>query len=981
MAEGAGVGVGDEPVLMIRLLGGFVVTVDGEAVPDGAWSLQKARALIKLLALAPRQRLAREQVLDLLWPDLDPEAGVKNLYSTLSIARRVLAPAARLSLRGGMVALETDTPIQIDAIEFEAGVAAARRDTDPARYEAALARYSGELLPEDRYEDWAAPRREVLRGLFREALQELAALHEARGERAAAIAALRRLVGDDPLDERAVTGLMRLLALDGRGALALRQFAALREALAREIDAEPGPEARRLNADIATGRFPSPSAGSAAPAVAPSTPPPAPTQNPVAPLLPIPLTSLIGRERDVEALRATLAEDGARLVTLIGSGGSGKTRLALATAHAALADFPHGVCFVELATLADPALVPRSVAAQFGISEQVGADPASMLVASLRDHAVLLVIDNCEHLIDAVADLVATLLAGCPQLRIVATSREALRLPGEIARPVPPLDVPSADLPRPHALGMLGEIAAVALFVDRARRRLPTFALTAENAPAIVAICRRLEGHPLALELAAARVGVLSVAQIAARLDDALGTLTARERGVPARQQTLRATLDWSHALLRADEQALLRHLAPFAGGFDLSAAVAVAGDGASDVLAGLEGLVDKSLLVVEPYGDDVRYRLLEPVRQYAAERLDAVGERDEYRRRHCDHFLALAEELDPLLWRARQAEALARLEVEHDNLRAALRWALDAGEPERALRLVGVVWRFWMVRGHMSEGRRWLADVLAAGRTAPPSLRTKPLNGAGVLALTTGDVPEAIARFEERLALLRGMDDPLQLAGCLANLGWALVMGMGDFARAATVLVEGLAVTRASGDDWQAALCLKALGQLALLRGEPEEGVRLLAESAATFRAQGSGWGLAIALIDLGEALIAVGDAATARERQLEGLDLALADGDRVNIAYGLEGLGRAAAALGAPARAATLWGATAALRATTGGAMMPVERARHERGVAAARERLGATAFADAWAEGQSLALADAVALARQSLADAPPADETGE
>ena len=563
------------PALHIHVLGGLRVTVAGTPVPTLAWQRRKAQNLVKLLALAPGHALHREEVLEQLWPELEPEAATNNLHQSLHAARRALGPAARaLQFQGERLVLCPVGPLWIDVAAFEAAAAAALTGADPAAYERALELYSGELLPEDRYEDWAAERREALRTTCRRLLTRLAALYEARGEPAAAITALERVVAAEPAHEEAHTGLMRLYAGTGQRAQALRQYGHLREALQRELDAEPDAAVQRLYQQILAGELAPDHGGAVSRCVAvgpPSTPPPAPH-------LPIPLTRFIGREREVGEVTGLLG--GTRLLTLTGAGGSGKTRLALAVARALAEgpDYPDGVWLVELAPIADPELVPAAVATAVQVCEQPGRSLTDCLIGALRNQTVVLVLDNCEHLIDACALLAERLLSACPGLRILATSREALRVPGEMPWLVPALGLPAAATDPEHLppLTELEQTAAVALFIDRVRLLRPGFALTPANAPTVIEICRRLDGIPLALELAAARAAVLSVEQLAARLDDALRLLVGGSRTAPTRQQTLRATLDWSYGLLEEPERTVLRRLAVFAGGWTVEAAEAV---------------------------------------------------------------------------------------------------------------------------------------------------------------------------------------------------------------------------------------------------------------------------------------------------------------------------------------------------------------------------------------------------------------------
>ncbi|HEY8602256.1 MAG TPA: BTAD domain-containing putative transcriptional regulator, partial [Thermomicrobiales bacterium] len=763
-------GAGDgTPTLRLRLLGGFQAAVGDEPIPDDAWARRKAQAVVKLLALSAGHALHREEVLEALWPEADPAAARNSLNQALHAARRALGPAAaQLRVAGERLILVP--PVWVDVAAFEGAALAARRSSDPALYEAALDLYTGDLLPENRYEDWAAGRREALRGTRLALLSEFAILQEGRGAPDLAIAALERAVEQEPANEEAHVALMRLHARVGRRDVAVRHWARLRDALRRELDVAPSPASeaayRQLLADTtAPLRVPDASA--------------IPLNVRRAHNLPASLTSFVGRLRERAEVRELLergardTERGAqvlrppgpppRFVTLLGPGGAGKTRLALAVAHDLVGVFSDGVWLVELAGLADPALVPAALAAALGVGEAAGRALTDTLVEALRQQELLLVLDNCEHLIDACAALGATLLTSCPALHILATSRAALRVPGELTWVVPPLAVPEPrDAGAPPLtegdLTVLAGVDALTLLVERARLRQPTFALTTANAHALMMICQRLDGLPLALELAAARLAHLAPAQISARLDDALALLTGGSRSAPTRQQTLRAALDWSYATLDKAERVALRRLAPFAGGFDLAAAEAVCDERAAgvasparsaEVLDLLGSLVDKSLLSVEADGGHARYRTLEVVRQYAAEQLRASGEEASTRARHAAHYLALAEEAERHLQGPQQRTWLDHLEREADNLRAASDWLIAGGEAYGALRLSGALWWYWYVRGHLTEGREQLARALAlpsgdadGDRLAPP--RAKALLGAGVLAWRQGHLDRA---------------------------------------------------------------------------------------------------------------------------------------------------------------------------------------------------------------------------------------------
>ena len=588
-----------DTALRIQLLGGFRVWVGDREIPAGAWRLRKVRSLVKLLALSPGRRLHREQLLEYLWPALAAEAGANNLHQTLRAARRALAPppndsppSAYLHFRDDVLTLQATGSLWLDVAAFEAAAAAARGGHDPAAYRAALALYAGELLPEDRYEDWTTGRRETLRKLLVTLLDELAGLYVARGEAKRAIETLQQVVAAEPSHEPAHLALMRLLALTGRRAQALRQYDQLQTTLQQELAVDPEPASQRLHEAIQQGSFPARTDRAAAAMVSGLAAYP---NN-----LPVSLTSFVGRKREQAAVRSVISgTDANRLVTLTGPGGSGKTRLALEVARDLRIAYPDGIWLTELAPLTESALVPQAVAGILGLGEEPERSATEVIVGSLRDRQMLLVLDNCEHLLDGCATLIVHLLRGCPRVQALATSRAALNVPGEAVWPVPPLSLPEVA----PTLEQVAESDAVQLFSERARLRNPSFVLTAENAPTVVQLCRRLDGLPLAIELAAARTGVLSVTELAERVADRFGVLTTGSRSAPSRQRTLRATVDWSYGLLTPQEQRLLQRLAVFRGGWTLDAVESVcAGHGvaADEVLDLLSRLVDQSLVVAE---------------------------------------------------------------------------------------------------------------------------------------------------------------------------------------------------------------------------------------------------------------------------------------------------------------------------------------------------------------------------------------------
>jgi predicted ATPase/class 3 adenylate cyclase len=632
-----------------------------------------------------------------------------------------------------------------------------------------------------------------------------------------------------------------------------------------------------------------------------------PLLSPAAPRhnLPLALTELIGREAEQGEVLALLAQ--ARLVTLTGSGGVGKTRLSLAVAAELVDQYPDGVWLVELASLAEERLVAQSVLEAVGTREEPGRQLLATLTDHLKEKRLLLVLDNCEHLVGACATLVEAVLRRCPSVRVLATSREGLEVAGEHRYRVPSLSIPDlAHLPPPERLF---EAMAVALFVARARERRPDFALTAQNVRAVAQVCTRLDGIPLAIELAAARMDSLGVEGIAARLDDRFHLLTGGPRSALPRQRTLRAALDWSYALLSDAERLLLDRLSVFAGGWTLDAAEAVcAGEGveAWEILDLLDSLVRKSLLQVEEADRELRYGLLETVRQHGQERLAAAGVVEVMRERHLGWYLALAEEAAPHLEGTEHVAWLDRLEAEHDNLRAALRGAQERGAAEQGLRLAGALGPFWDARSYFSEGRGWLEGALATGTGGSDAARARALTMAGYLARWQGDVADAVVHYEESLALYRALGDTRGIAVSLHHLG--ITARQGDFARAMPLLEESLALYRGLGDQVGTAAALNELAFAAYLLGAYKRAAAHFEESLAQNRAIGRTAGIAYVLSRLACALEGQGAYARAVAMQEEALAHYREAGNRMGITFSLMNLGWALLALGEDERATAL-------------------------------------------------------------------------
>ena len=687
--------------------------------------------------------------------------------------------------------------------------------------------------------------------------------------------------------------------------------------------------------------------------------------------LPAHLPPLIGREQELQALCRTLLEAERGLLTLTGTGGSGKTRLALEVGATVLERFADGAWLVELAGLGDPDLVPKAVASALGLREAPGRPVVETVRWFLRERALLLVVDNCEHLVDACARLADDLLSSCPDLRILTTSREPLRAPGEVTWRVGGLAAPDPGSSSSDP-SELGRYAAVRLFADRACAARPDFAIGPENARAVGEICGRLGGLPLALELAAARLRVLPAEEIAANLDDSFRLLTGGSRTAPTRQQTLRAALDWSHDLLGAEEQALFRRLAAFAGGFDLAAAEAVCAEdpiGTADVLDLLARLVDKSLVLAEERDGHGRYRLLEPVRQYARERLTGSGEGRATEGRHAAHFLALAERAEPELRGPEQDGWLDCLEREHDNLRAALRSLHQASECVPGLRLGAALADFWWLRGHFAAGRAQLEGVLSTPEAAaPPRIRARALLGLGMLEYRTGDHAAARPHLAESIRLARLGGDLPTVAEALAHLG-RMAVDAEDFDQARTFLEESLAISRSLGNRPGIARGFGHLGTLAMFTGDQPLARERLAESQALARELGDRFWVAVTHLWLALTALDLADGAEARA-QLGMLDEAIyLRRHRWLIPWVLHSYARVALQQGRALSAARLSGAAEAQHDLLGVPLPPVwRRYLDDRLQAPARRALGEVAWQAARADGHGMVEALALAQARE-------------
>ena len=696
--------------------------------------------------------------------------------------------------------------------------------------------------------------------------------------------------------------------------------------------------------------------------VLPPTADPAPAHN-----LPPQLTSFIGRAQDVAAVVRLLQRPDVRLLTLTGPGGVGKTRLALRAAEELLPSFADGVRFVDLASIAEPEQVISAIGQTVSFQETPARSAIEGLKEHLRDHQMLLVLDNLEQVVLA-ASLIARLLVACPRLKALATSRVRLRVSVEHTYPVAPLTLP--DPKHSASVEQVSECEAVRLFIVRAQAARPGFTLTEGNAVAVAEICRRLDGLPLAIELAAARVRLLSPRAMLQRFGTKLTLLTEGARDLPARQQTVRATLDWSYGLLDGAERTLLAGLAVFAGGCELSAAEWVF-KGEVDVVADASSLVDSSLLRQEERrGGEVYLRMSETVREYALARLAENGEAEAVRRRHAEYYLSLAEEARLELTGPLQAEWLERLEAEHDNLRAALGWLLRPGEGDAALRLAVALQKFWYIRGHLREGRRWLEETLAATGDERSRERAEALYAASGLAFSQGEFDQAQVLLRESLALSRELEYGWGAAVALNSLA-RIALERGERERAEVLFGESLSLHREMGNTRDIAIVLANLGEVAQGQGEYLRARELYEESLALRREIGDIRGVAVELANLGSVAHELGEHEHARELFAESVDICRQLGEKRVMALCLEGLAMIAGARDDGGRAARLWGAAEALREAIGMPLPPSKRPWQEREISAARSRTDDTAWTEAWWVGRNMPLERAIEYALDAAA----------
>jgi predicted ATPase/DNA-binding SARP family transcriptional activator len=975
------------------ILGQLAVTRGDEEIPIRR---SKLRTLLAMLVLGGGRIMPADRLISGLWGDDPPDTSVKVLQTYVSQLRTLLEPDRDPGSWGEQLITEhtgyrlAAPPDAVDAFRFERLLEQATTmvGPDPATAREllveALALWRGPALADFSDEAFAETEVARLEELRLIATEQRIAADLALGRHEPVVAELRDLVRRHALRETLWQHLMLALYRCGRQADALERYEQIRRRLADELGADPPSALRRLHEAILR-------------------------QDPVLDLpgavdvrrprelphnLPTPLTSFIGRQRELVELRALLAAG--RLVTITGVGGVGKSRLALEAAGAELPHHPDGTWLIELAALTQPDLVTHVVAATIGVRERPQRPLVDLLIDRLRTAEALLVLDNCEHLVDAVAELAHTLLAACSRLRILATSRERLGMTGEVVRPISGLTVPAPGTADPAALE---NVDAVRLLVERAAAVDPDFWLDAGTATATAQLCRRLDGLPLAIELAAAGVNSLGVEHITAHLDDRFRLLAHGNRTALARHQTLRSAVDWSYNLLDAAERRLFNRLGLFAGGFTLDAAEEVCvepGEAPGRVAELLAALVDKSLVVTDPAAPRAgtaagaagvavpapvagaaaprraaavtrRYRLLETLRVYALERLDESGETETLRDRHAAFVLHLAETAETALRTEHQPAWLRRLVAEHDNIRAALAWCRDRGDADTAVRLAGTLHPLWDRHGHYTEGRRWLDQVLAMDGRVPPSARALALDTAAGLAMVQGDLDQAMAACRQAAALCEEAGDLAGLARVLQHLGLAAIYAE-DLPRATTLLDTALRHAGDAGDEWLQAWSLLFLALTAMARSDYDLAAALSRQCEELLRPGGDPECLAWALILRAAAAWRQGDVVRAKPPLRAGLRDCGERGYLWALSVGLFLAAMFAGARDDDREMTVLLSAAETLRDSIGVVLFPFVKPLLADALNRAKAALGMRTFEHAWRTGQALTLDTATAMAIQ-------------
>lgn len=949
--------------LQVQILGSFHLVDENGSVMIDSTIQQSFLTLLLLHRDAPQ---SRQSIAFSLWPDSSETQALANLRTLLVRLRRVWPKADHfIEITERTLQWKSNYDYTLDVEEFESAanntqysvgdidLQAARIDLERAAH-----LYRGDLLPAC-YDDWVMLERERLRQLFIGAIRKLIEILEKQHELGSAIGHINYLLKLDPLDESTYQLSMRLHALRGDRAGVVRIFEICTAVLSRELNVEPSPATYEMYQSLLRMKV------STTMDVA---------VKPVYHNLSYALTSFIGREREIAEIKGILLPEYlsdhsaqeekkphtavVRLVTLCGMGGSGKTRLALQVAFECVPEFPDGVWWVSLASHTAPSLVPRAIASIFGVMEPSDRPLMETLSGALGSSKLLLILDNCEHLIGECARISELLLSSCPNLKILTTSRELLGMTGETIYPVPPLSLPSDLDPE-----KIDWTEAVRLFVDRASLTLPTFALTSRNREAVVQVCRQLDGIPLAIELAAARVKVLTVDQIASRLDDRFNFLTSGNRSALPQHQTLRALVDWSYELLTSQEQDLLRRLAVFSGGFTLEAAQAVCGmdgDRFISVLENLSRLIDKSLVDTdETTAETMRYRLLETIRQYALEKLKQAGESQFAQERHFQFFLEMVEESDRQRKGAYPKKWLGLLKIEHDNLQTALEWAIEDGRTESALQLAGHSAWGWIGHSEFIEGRMWLERTLAMSDASQfPGPYTHALLYKGMIAYLVSEIEEAKSLLDLALANARALSDQEVMAGALDFLAMVAIRER-DLSHARVYLNESNAIFAGLEQIGGYARALWHLGMLTEQEGDKATALSFYEQALALFRSCNDSILPTGVLRMMGWNCYELGDRMRGRNLFQESLILAMENGHRAEVAHTLRAI--AERIEGNSPQAVRLLGAIVSLYHSLG--LSTYEKTVMEQDVKLRRNQLAEGIFNAAWEAGRALTLGQAI------------------
>lgn len=966
--------------LEMFLLGRFEVRLDGQPVPIDSRPVQ---SLLTYLALHPNIDHRREKLAGVIWPDSGEASARANLRQALWRLRQAIGDD-HLQVESESLRLTTGPSCRVDAVVLDADIG----DLD-------LDAYRGELLP-GVYDDWVVLERDRLESVYQRRVQAAVGDLVRQGRWSEVLRSAEAWVARGQVPEPAYRALMTAhAALGDLGAMA-QAYQRCVDALRSDLGVDASQETQELFRKLRSGeRTPAAAAATSEGTLAAGN-------------LPAQTNTFIGRETEIEAIREQLTRPETRLLTLTGPGGTGKTRLAIRVASSLQGQFEHGVRFVDLESLSEASRVASAIAVALGVRERGEIPVQEALGALLRQRQLLIVLDNFEHVIEA-APLVGQLLAVAPGVKFLVTSRESLQIYGESEFSVAPLPLPAIQTSASAA--SVAKSDSVRLFVERARAARPDWELTNENAAAIAEICRRVDGLPLALELAAARVRIFPPEELLARLESRLGTLTAGPRDVPDRQRTLRGTIAWSYDHLEEPDRTLFARLSVFAGGATLFAAEAVCAEaGQADFPDALLSLVNKSLIRQEPGSEGgVRYRMLETLREFAIERLQESGAEGEIRERHAGYFADWMEEAASWMDGPHQLVWLDRMQADHDNLRAALKWALESGAVELGLRLAGAAAPLWVVRGHLQEGYDTSRALLERAVGAPASLplaRTtigaarlayrqnnleaaerlyatalelfrklgdvrgaaSSLIGIGMSETERGEYRVAPKRFAQALGEHRSVGDHSGEGNALINLGWT-AMRAGDYGPAKEYLHDGLAAYQRAGDAVGVAFTYSGLGELYLRTGDLDQASRFLQDSLQARRALGDKWGMGATLGSMGWAALEGGDAASAAARLKESLRLRNELGEKGGMAWCLEKMAEVAAATDASDRAVTLYGGAAELRSSIGSSIDPADQAAHQQRLASLREQLGEAEFESAWRRGVQLTLPDLILYAYET------------